>query len=101
MLSYGKLNRIIRLVVEEKAVYYVIVGFGAIDGIVTSYAISYILSLSPFIAGLSPITVGGIISVGLLRSLFITSLLADDFVSCPVENTDLGSTRVNGAAVVF
>jgi hypothetical protein len=44
-------------------------GLGAIDGIVTSYAISDISSLSSFIAGLSPIVVGGIIGVGLSTSL--------------------------------
>jgi len=57
-----------------------IAGFGAIDGIVTSYTISYISSLSPFIADLSPFTIGGMIGVGLLTSAFITSVLVKDLV---------------------
>lgn len=84
MPSYDVSDHTIRLAAVAgltAAFACVVAGFGAINGIATSYAISYVSSLSPFIAGLSPVIVGGMIGVGLLTSLLIMRSLMNDLIS--------------------
>jgi len=109
MPSYDASNRMIKLSEREAivlmiaggtAIALMIAGFGAVNGIVTSYAISYISSLSPLVAGLSPLIIGGIIGVGLVSALLTTVGLVGILIMSPQEfpKTLAIATAYTGAA---
>ncbi|HCE59764.1 MAG TPA: hypothetical protein DEQ74_02965, partial [Wolbachia sp.] len=100
MSSYDISKPIIGIVIGT-TVALVAAGIGAINGIITSYTISYISGLSPFIAGLSPIIVGGIIGVGLLIPILSIYELAEDLISGSEKSLQNIVKNIVGIGVSF
>ncbi len=63
MLNGSTNNYMVCFTVGTGAVLGIAV-FGAIDGVITSYAIDYIADLLPFVSHLPSVVIGGIIGVG-------------------------------------